>query len=163
VQSGTGAGFSRFVTALYDDLNYVLADALQRLGTIREVSAVLAQMWERRAVLAQIGEGRAQSWRRCGRQAQSWRGCDAESSTCTALSAVEQIELAMDDPSWSSKNAKETAETTRFFENQKGTAKAYLPCGPPSAPTSRRPRQPCAELWAPVRLATQPWRSPAER
>jgi hypothetical protein len=48
---------------------------------------------------------------------------------------VEQIELAMDDPSWSSKNAKETAETTRFFENQKGTAKAYLPCGPPSAPT----------------------------
>ena len=120
------------MTALYDDLNYVLADALQRLGTIREVSAVLAQMWER--------------------QAQCWRGRAAESSTCTALSAVEQIELAMDDPSWSSKNAKETAETTRFFENQKGTAKAYLPCGPPSAPTSRRPRQPCAELGRPCDL-----------
>jgi hypothetical protein len=40
------------VTALYDDLNYVLADALQRLGTIREVSAVLAQMGEGSAVLA---------------------------------------------------------------------------------------------------------------
>ena len=47
------------MTALYDDLNYVLADALQRLGTIREVSAVLAQMWERRAVLAQMGKASA--------------------------------------------------------------------------------------------------------
>ena len=100
-------------------------------------------------MLAQMGEGRAQSWRRWGRRAQFWRGRDAESSTCTALSAVEQIELAMDDPSWSSKNAKETAETTRFFENQKGTAKAYLPAHQP-APTPAMRR-----AWAPVRLATQ--------